>query len=162
VNVDEAMDDPSLHAGGSGRILGIDPGTLRIGVALSDPGRVIASPLEVIDRRRSEPAVRIASLVAEHRVTSIVIGLPVGLAGGEGPSVAVARELGAEVTASTGQDVVYWDERFTSVTAEAALLESGMRRESRRDRRDMVAAAVMLQDYLDHQRATHHDDTSND
>lgn len=160
MNADETTDDSARRSGTVGRILGIDPGTHRIGVALSDPGRVIASPLEVIDRRRTDAATRIAELAAEYDVTQIVVGLPVGLTGGEGTSAAMARELGAAVTASTGHDVVYWDERFTSVTAEAALLESGMRRESRRDRRDMVAAAVILQAYIDHQRATHNDDTA--
>ena len=138
----------------SGRVLGIDPGERRVGVAISDPGRVIASPLEVIDQRRTDVGDRVAELCREHEVTTVVVGLPVGLAGTEGAAAARARELGARVTASIGRDVVYWDERFTTVTAEASLLEAGMRREQRRDRRDMVAAAVILQSYLDHARST--------
>ena len=139
---------------GIGRILCLDPGERRIGVAVSDPGRVIASPLEVIDRKRIDPDERIGALCREYGVTVIVVGLPIGLGGTEGVAAKSARELGAQVTASTGHGVVYWDERYTSVTAEAALLASGMRRDARRDRRDMVAAAVILQSYLEHQRAT--------
>lgn len=134
----------------TGRVLGIDPGERRVGIAVSDPGRVIASPLEVIDRRREDAAARVAELCGDHDIATIVIGLPIGLDGTEGTAAARARELGSRVTASTGRDVVYWDERFTTVTAEASLLEAGMRRDRRRDRRDMVAAAVILQSYLDH------------
>jgi putative Holliday junction resolvase len=137
----------------AGRVLCLDPGTHRIGVAISDPGRVIATPLEVIDRRRIAAVDRVRDLCRDHQVTLIVVGMPTTLRGEEGPAATVARELGDGVTTSTGCDVVYWDERFTSVTAEAALLESGMRRRDRRDRRDMVAAAVILQGYLDHQRS---------
>jgi putative Holliday junction resolvase len=133
-----------------GRVLGIDPGERRVGIALSDPGWVIASPLEVIDRRRTDVVARVAELCREHDVTTVIIGLPVGLAGTEGVAAERARELGRQVTASIGHDVVYWDERFTTVTAEASLLEAGMRRDQRRERRDMVAAAVILQSYLDH------------
>ena len=144
-----------------GRVLGLDPGTRRVGVAISDPGRIIATPLEVIDQRRIDAGTRIRDLCREHEVAVIVVGMPVGLSGREGPATDVARELGTRVTASTGQDVVYWDERFTSVTAEAALLQSGMRRGQRRDRRDMVAAAVILQGYLDHHQRADDDDTTN-
>jgi putative Holliday junction resolvase len=142
--------DHDVDPDGPGRVLGIDPGERRVGVALSDPGRVIASPLEVIDRRRMDVAERVADLCGEYDVTTIVVGLPVSLGGTEGPAAERARELGSQVTASIGHDVVYWDERFTTVTAEASLLEAGMRRDRRRERRDMVAAAVILQSYLDH------------
>ncbi len=134
----------------AGRVLGIDPGERRVGIALSDSGRVIASPLEVIDRRRIDVAERVAELCSKYDVATIVVGLPIGLSGTEGPAAVRARELGRRVTTSTGHDVVYWDERFTTVTAEASLLEAGMRRDQRRERRDMVAAAVILQSYLDH------------
>ena len=144
-----------------GRVLGLDPGSRRIGVAVSDASRSIASPLEVIDRRRNDVANRLRTICDEYDIDAIVVGLPLSLSGAEGPAAEAAREPGATVTASTGHDVVYWDERFTTRTAEAALIESGMRREDRRDRRDKVAAAVMLQGYLDHHRLTHHGDTTN-
>lgn len=132
-----------------GRVLGLDPGQRRIGVALSDPGGVIAQPHTVVDRRRGDAIGRIARICDEHDVGLIVVGLPVSLSGEEGPSAAAARRLGDEVAAATGRNLVYWDERFTSVQAEQSLLEVGIRREQRRERRDMIAAALMLQGYLD-------------
>lgn len=115
---------------------------------MSDPGRVIATPHEVIDRRRTDVIRRVQELCAELDATTIVVGLPVSLSGAEGPAARAARAFGAEVTSTTGIDVVYWDERYTTTTAESALLEGGTRRDRRRDVRDKVAAAVMLQAYL--------------
>ena len=80
---------------------------------------------------------------------TIVVGLPVSLSGDEGRAAAAARRFGEEVESGTGRNLVYWDERFTSVIAEQALLQAGMRRERRHDKRDMVAAALILQGYLD-------------
>ena len=133
----------------AGRVLGLDPGHRRVGVALSDPGGVIASPYDVI-ARNAGTAERIAELCAELDVTTVVVGLPVGLSGREGPAADEARSFGADVAATIGHDVVYWDERFTSVTAERSLVDAGVRRAERREVRDKVAAAVMLQAYLDH------------
>lgn len=88
-------------------------------------------------------------LCEEHDVERIVVGLPTGLSGVEGPSAEAARTVGTAVAEATGLPVEYQDERFTTVTAEAALLEGGVRRAKRRDVRDKVAAAVILQTYLD-------------
>ncbi len=82
-------------------------------------------------------------------VERIIVGLPTGLSGVEGPSAKAARAFGSLVAEATGLPVEYQDERFTTVTAESALLEGGVRREKRRDVRDKVAAAVILQAYLD-------------
>ena len=131
------------------RILGLDPGERRVGVALSDPTGTIASPHSVIDRRSVELAEAVRTLCTEHDVERIVVGLPTGLSGVEGPSAEAARAVGAAVAEATGLLVEYQDERFTTVTAEAALLEGGVRRAKRRDVRDKVAAAVILQTYLD-------------
>jgi len=131
------------------RILGLDPGERRVGVALSDPTGTIASPHSVIDRRSVKLTEAVRSLCEEHDVERIVVGLPTGLSGAEGPSAKAARAVGTSVTEVTGIPVEYQDERFTTVTAEAALLEGGVRREKRRDVRDKVAAAVILQTYLD-------------
>jgi len=131
------------------RILGLDPGERRVGVALSDPTGTIASPHSVIDRRSVELTEAVRSLCEEHDVEQIVVGLPTGLSGVEGPSAKAARTVGTSVADATGLPVEYQDERFTTVTAEAALLEGGVRREKRRDVRDKVAAAVILQTYLD-------------
>ncbi len=91
----------------------------------------------------------IKKLCEEYEVATIVIGLPKSLSGDEGPSAHMAREFGAEVSEATGCEVVFLDERFTTVQAESALLESGMRRRQRRETVDKVAAAVLLQSYLD-------------
>lgn len=132
-----------------GRALGLDPGERRIGVALSDPTGIIAQPLEVIDRKVADPVDTVKRLVREYEVDTVVIGLPVSLSGGEGPAAQAARAFGATMSAALDVEVVYQDERFTTVTAEEALIEGGVRRERRRQVRDMVAAAVMLQAYLD-------------
>jgi putative Holliday junction resolvase len=131
------------------RILGLDPGERRVGVALSDPTGTIASPHSVIDRRSVEVAEAVRMLCDEHDVEQIVVGLPTGLSGVEGPSAKAARAVGDALAEATGLPVEYQDERFTTVTAEAALLEGGVRRAKRRDVRDKVAAAVILQTYLD-------------
>lgn len=131
------------------RILGLDPGERRIGVALSDAGGIIAQPHEVIDRHSGAVPDRLQTLINENAVDRIVVGLPVSLSGDEGPAAAAAREFGANVAEWTGLVVEYADERFSTVTAERVLLESGLTRKKRRDVRDKVAAAVMLQAFLD-------------
>jgi putative Holliday junction resolvase len=91
-------------------------------------------------------------LVKEQDIGTIVVGLPTGLSGGEGMSATEARKLADELASATGVDVVLLDERFTSRLAEVALLESGMKRRRRRETVDKVAAAIILQDYLDRQQ----------
>ena len=140
----------------TGRALGLDPGQRRIGVAVSDPTRTIASPLRFIDTKSDDVATTLRDLCIEYEVTVVVIGLPISLDGSEGPSAKAAREFAEEVCEATGVDVEFHDERFTSRTAEAALIEGGVSRKSRKEKRDQVAAAVMLQSFLDRQR---HDDT---
>ena len=129
--------------------MGLDPGERRIGVALSDAIGMIAQPYEVIDRRKVDAVAAIKALCAEYEVETVVIGLPRTLSGAEGPSAVMARELGAAVGDATGCDIQFFDERFTTVQAESALLESGMRRRKRREKIDKVAAAMMLQGFLD-------------
>ncbi len=133
----------------TGRILGLDPGERRIGVALSDPLGMIASPHSVIDQRKQDVATELRRLVDEEEVTRIVIGLPVSLVGQERSAAQKARAFGALVADATGIEPVYADERFTSNVAERALLEGNVSRADRRATRDKVAAAVMLQGYLD-------------
>lgn len=131
------------------RILGLDPGTRRIGVALSDPAGTIALPHSVIDRSGRDVAARLRELCRKSEVERIVVGLPLHLSGREGPAVESAREIAELARESTGLPVEMHDERFTTVTAESALLEAGVRRRKRREVRDMVAATVLLQSYLD-------------
>jgi putative Holliday junction resolvase len=133
----------------NGRILALDPGERRIGLALSDPAGIIASPYAVLDRHTSDVAERLQQICRDEHVDRIVVGLPVTLDGREGAAASAARALAGLAAEATGLDVTLHDERFTTVTAEQALLEGGMRRAERRDVRDKVAAAVLLQSYLD-------------
>ena len=129
------------------RSLGVDFGTTRVGLAISDPLGLTARPLSVVPR--SEVLDEVENLVKEQDIGTIVVGLPTGLSGGEGVSATEARKLAEEIRTVTGVDVVMVDERFTSRLAEVALLESGMKRRKRRETVDKVAAAIILQDYLD-------------
>jgi putative Holliday junction resolvase len=129
------------------RVLGLDYGTKRVGIAISDPSRLIAHPLEVV--ALTDAIDRITELVGEHDVSQIVVGLPTSLSGAMGDSAAAAREFGAVVADATGQPVEFVDERFSSKTAEEALLATGMKRRKRRQTVDKVAATVILQSFLD-------------
>jgi len=132
-----------------GRILGLDPGGRRIGVALSDPLGIIAQPHSVIDRNQVEPVTAIRNLSVDNDVSLIVVGLPISLSGQEGRAAEAARAFAGEVADAVECEVELMDERFTTVTAERALIEAGVSRADRRSARDKVAAAVMLQSYLD-------------
>lgn len=131
------------------RFLGLDPGERRIGVAISDATGTIASPVEFIDVRAEDPEARIRDLCGEWSISEIVVGLPLSLDGTEGPAAVRSRVFGERVREVTGVPVTYHDERFTTVTAEQALLEGGVKRRSRTTKRDQVAAALMLQGFLD-------------
>ena len=128
------------------RFIGVDYGSKRVGLAISDGLGLTAQPLEVVPRIKAVD--RILELVAEYGIETIVLGLPTGLRGGEGVSAKEARSLGGQL-ASSELEVEYIDERFTSRMAEEVLLESGMKRRDRRDTVDKVAAAIILQGYLD-------------
>lgn len=132
------------------RYLGVDFGTKRVGLAISDSLGMTARPLSVVPRASAVDEVVI--LVKEQDIGTIVVGLPTGLSGGEGMSATEARKLADELGSATGVDIVLLDERFTSRLAEVALLESGMKRRRRRETVDKVAAAIILQDYLDRQQ----------
>ncbi len=136
----------------SGRIVGLDPGERRIGVAVADPTGTIASPDRYIDRTEVDLAEALTKLRNEFDVSVFVIGLPIALDGTEGPSARAARDLGELVKTTTGVAVAFEDERFTSKTAEDALISGGVRRRKRKEKRDQIAAAVMLQNYLDRRR----------
>ncbi len=129
------------------RYLGIDYGTKRVGLAISDGLGLTARPLEVVPRH--EIIGRVRDLVSTYDVAALIIGLPTGLSGREGGAAEGARRLGDELCDATGLGVVYVDERFTSRIAEEALLGSGMKRRMRRETVDKVAAAIILQAYLD-------------
>lgn len=133
-----------------GRVLGIDFGLRRVGAALSDPGRSIASPLEVYERRdAAQDARHYQKLVKEDEIERIVIGLPVHTSGREGELASKARAWGDWLHTLTGLSVYYYDERYTSVLAEDILIGSGVKRHKRKGMRDMLAAQILLQNYLD-------------
>jgi putative Holliday junction resolvase len=132
------------------RILGLDYGTRRVGAALSDPTRAIATPLEVYSLRGPEPDGRhYRALVEENDVGLLVVGLPIHTTGREGTLAARAREFGAWLAAVTGLPVHYHDERFTTIEAEARLIDARLTRQKRKTLRDKLAAQIMLQSYLD-------------
>jgi putative Holliday junction resolvase len=135
---------------GQTRVLGIDFGTRRLGAAVSDPRRKIATPLEVYERRDVvQDARHYRALVAEHDIDLIVIGLPLHTSGQEGTSARQARAWGSWLAKETALPVVYHDERYSTVDAEERLLAAGIKRQGRKARRDMLAAQIFLQAYLD-------------
>ncbi len=132
------------------RVLGLDFGTRRVGAAVSDPRRMIATPLEVYERKDpARDAAHYRALIAEHDVDRIVIGLPLHTGGGESDSSRLTRRWGAWLTEATGLPVVYFDERYTTVDAEDVLRAAGLKPSERKARRDMLAARLLLQNYLD-------------
>ena len=131
------------------RIVALDVGDARIGVAVSDASRLIATPVEVIHRVGFGPDVkRVQEICRRYDPTLILSGLPLNLNGIEGPQAAKVR-LFCQQLEKVGLVVYYQDERLTTVTAENALLEQNMHRAQRRQTVDKVAAAVILQQYLD-------------
>ncbi len=133
-----------------GRILGLDFGLRRVGAAISDPGRSIASPLELYERRDpTQDARHYAILVRDHEIHRIVIGLPVHTSGREGELAAKARDWGAWLAGVTGLVVSYTDERYTSIEADNLMIQQGLKRQKRKALRDKLAAQILLQNYLD-------------
>lgn len=135
-----------------GRILGLDIGDRRIGIALSDETRLIASPLEVYERVGWGPDVRhIKALAETHAADLIVSGLPRNMDGSEGFQAQKVRELCQQIE-KAGLTVLFQDERLSTTAAQKALIEGDMRRAERKTTVDKVAAAVILQAYLDANR----------
>jgi putative Holliday junction resolvase len=136
--------------------MALDYGEARIGVALSDPGGMLAQPLETIERKRpGDPAwlERIAALVREHAVDCIVVGLPLSMDGRAGEQAARARAFGDAVAARTGVRVAYLDERWTSREAERVLREARVRPSRRKRSVDPIAAALILSAWLAREQA---------
>ncbi len=133
-----------------GRALGLDVGGRRTGVAVSDEFGILASPVGFIERN-AEDRRAFAGLVARFGIERLVAGLPASMSGREGDQAAETRAYAGELARDLGLPLEFWDERLTSAVAERSLVASGTRRDKRRDRIDAVAAAVMLQGYLDAQ-----------
>jgi putative Holliday junction resolvase len=141
----------TTRPGHIGRVLGLDIGEKRIGVAVSDETGAIASPVGFVARGlRAEADLR--ALVESYEAGRLIIGLPAGLSGREGPQARETRFYAEALAEALNIAVDYWDERLTTAIAERSLIASGVRRDQRRQQIDAVAAAVMLQSYLDAQR----------
>ncbi len=132
------------------RLLGIDPGKARIGLAISDADRRIASPLQTWNRRDPAQDGRfLVKVIAEEEIGLIVLGLPMHLNGREGAQAKAARAFGKWLGERTTTPIVFWDERFTTREAESALWDAGLTHKQRKERRDQVAAQILLQTFID-------------
>jgi len=132
------------------RILGIDPGEKRIGLALSDPLGLTAQGLPTLQIKSPADAAEKISLVAREReVVKIIIGLPLNMDGTKGDQAERAYHLGSLLEELLGLPIIFRDERLTSRQAELVLLEADMRRSKRKDHLDRLAAQIILQSYLD-------------
>ena len=131
------------------RILGIDTGDARVGVALSDDLGMLAHPLETIETARTNPLDRIAAIVAERGVTVVVVGMPRNMDGTSGPAAEKARAFMEKLREKVSCRVVSWDERLTTVSAQRNLREAGHKAKNQRSMIDQAAAQIILQGWLD-------------
>lgn len=134
------------------RLLGIDSGERRIGVAVCDPLGIVAMPLTVIELPAKAALRAIAEIAQREGAEQIIVGLPLSLDESEGSQAVRAQRFGRALQAATGLPVVFWDERFSTAEADRLMLEAGLSRRRRDARRDAAAAAIILQDYLDSHR----------
>ena len=136
------------------RIIALDIGDVRIGVAVSDPSRTIATPVDVIKRIGWGPDTRaIKALCDRYETTLVVSGLPLNMDGSEGFQAQKVRSLCSRLTLA-GLTVIFQDERLSTVTAEDALLEGNVSREDRKNKVDKIAAAIILQQWLKDNKGT--------
>lgn len=138
----------------SGRLAGIDYGTVRIGVAVTDPNQSLASPLEIYTRRNlPADAAWFQKLAADERLAGFVVGLPIHTTGNESQKSREAREFANWLTQVTGLPVQLFDERFTTAHAQSLLLEAGLTKKRRKERLDKIAAQILLLAYLESSRS---------
>ncbi|HBK80755.1 MAG TPA: Holliday junction resolvase RuvX [Nitrospinae bacterium] len=132
------------------RIMGVDYGEKRVGLALSDPLGITAQPLECIERENdAQVAGELERLIQTHDIERVVVGLPVNLSGNDSPQTKRARRFISRLRKNLGVKIETWDERLSSDEAERALIDMDVRRSRRKERRDIVAAQLILQGYLD-------------
>lgn len=135
------------------RVMGLDYGAKTVGVAISDAMLMTAQPLETVRRERSnklrQTLARIEQLIDEYEVDKIVLGFPKKLNNEEGDRCERTKEFGDMIERRTGLEIIYWDERLTTVAADAVLDEGGVRKENRKEFIDKIAASLILQCYLD-------------
>jgi putative pre-16S rRNA nuclease len=132
------------------RLMGLDVGTKTIGLAISDTRRIIATPLETIGRRRfRDDMARLFALIDAHGVGGLVIGLPLTLAGGDGPRTQSVRQFARNLVAMRDLPVAFWDERLSTAAVEREMIAADVTRKRRAEIIDRVAAAYILQGFLD-------------
>ena len=137
----------------TGRLAAIDYGTVRLGVAITDPDQRLASPLENYTRRGTVADAKwLLQLAQSERIAGFVIGLPVHTSGDESQKSREARQFGQWVAETTHLPIAYFDERYTSVHAEALLLEADLTKKRRKERLDKLAAQILLTAYLESTR----------
>lgn len=136
------------------RIMGLDYGSKTVGVAISDPLEITAQGKEIIRRKEENKLrktyARIEELIKEYDVKEIVVGLPKNMNDTEGERAELSRDFSEALIRRTGLPVTMWDERLTTVAADKAMMEAGIRRENRGEYVDMIAASLILQGYLDY------------
>ena len=139
----------------TGRLLALDWGEIRIGLAASDETQLLATPLETVTRRAGKryPMPAMLDLVTRHDIVGLVVGLPLTPEGEEGDAAREARALGGLVAGRSGLPVEFWDERMTTARALRSIQEQGGSTRGRKADVDALAAAVLLQGYLDARRA---------
>jgi putative holliday junction resolvase len=139
----------------SGRVLAVDWGEIRFGLALSDESQTLATPLDTLVRRAGKrfPMPRFLEILSTHVPVGIVVGLPLDLPGSEGESAVAARELADSIARRSGLPLQLWDERMSTARALSLIREQGGTTRGRRAEVDALAAAVMLQHFLDARRA---------
>jgi len=138
------------------RIMGLDFGSKTVGVAISDPLLITAQAKEIIRREKEnklrKTLARIEELCVEYEVSEIVLGLPLHMNGDEGIRAQISREFAESLERRTGLPVTMMDERLTTVEADEIMMEVGIRRENRKEYVDMIAAQIILQDYLNNRK----------
>ncbi|MCI8923909.1 MAG: Holliday junction resolvase RuvX [Lachnospiraceae bacterium] len=138
------------------RIMGLDFGSKTVGVAISDPLFITAQGIEIIRRKDEnklrQTLARIEELIQEYEVEEIVLGLPKNMNDTAGPRAVITMEFKEKLERRTGLMVHTWDERLTTVAADKAMMEAGIRRENRKEYVDKIAAVFILQGFLDYRK----------
>jgi putative Holliday junction resolvase len=133
-----------------GRLLGLDYGTRRVGLAVSDDDQRLAVPLETYTRRtRDQDARHLNTVIGDYRIIALVVGLPLHMGGEEGQKAAEARRFGAWAREVAGLPIAFWDERLSTALADEHLASANLNPKKRKLLRDKIAAQIMLQSYLD-------------
>ncbi|MFZ4775417.1 MAG: Holliday junction resolvase RuvX [Terrimicrobiaceae bacterium] len=133
------------------RVLGIDPGDARIGIAISDDLGMLAHPLETIQVKSGRVVARILEIIREKGIEAIVVGMPRNMDGSFGPAAQKSREFIEALKLETACPIIAWDERWTTVSAQRSLHEAGKKARDQKAMIDQVAAQILLQSWLDSQ-----------